>query len=173
MSECTIYSLGINNDPSFDEKLQRFLNKKCKLRSIDKGAQKEGTLKRIQDANGVFMKALISGTTNRSNDQYTFKDILQEFGDNRVDILKIDIEGAEYAISDELISIPICQILIEIHANNSLKTLTLLRKLSKNGFYLFSYEINGKFHHLSEYSFIHESCFKDYGVTTIYGKYLS
>uniref|UniRef100_A0AC35GW57 Methyltransferase domain-containing protein n=1 Tax=Panagrolaimus sp. PS1159 TaxID=55785 RepID=A0AC35GW57_9BILA len=129
-------------------------------------------MKRLEKANGTFMKALIANITDVTKNQYTFKDIVRILNDKRIDILKIDIEGNEFQIADEIISIPICQLLIEIHNDNPKKHLDLLKKFASSGLYLFSYEINGQEHTLSEYSFIHESCFKDYNVNIIYGRYL-
>uniref|UniRef100_A0AC35FSE3 Methyltransferase domain-containing protein n=1 Tax=Panagrolaimus sp. PS1159 TaxID=55785 RepID=A0AC35FSE3_9BILA len=171
--ECVVYSLGIRDDPSFEEEFQRFTGNKCLLRSFDKDAQNSSTIQRISAANGKFMKALIAGKTNELMNHFTFKDIMNRFGDKRVDILKIDIEGAEFDIQDELISVPICQILIEIHGKTSKEALQLLQKFSTSGFYLFSYEINGFNHECAEYGFIHQDCFKNYDIKTIYGKYLS
>ena len=173
MKKCTIYSLGIHNDPSFERDFQIFTENKCLLRSVDKGEQRKNTLDIIRNANGIFKKALLTNETDKSQDHYTFKDLLVLTGDKRIDILKIDIEGFEYKLINELVSVPICQILIEIHGDTALKHLQLLRTFSEHGFYLFSYEINGAYHRLSEYSLINEKCFQDYGVKTIYGKYLS
>uniref|UniRef100_A0A914Y6L3 Methyltransferase domain-containing protein n=1 Tax=Panagrolaimus superbus TaxID=310955 RepID=A0A914Y6L3_9BILA len=172
LQSCTIYSLGLNNDPSFDEDFQKFLNNKCQLRSFDKDDQNQGTIDRLKKANGTFMKAFIANSTDAWKNQYTFKETVKILKDRRIDILKIDIEGNEFQIADEIISIPICQLLIEIHNDSPKKTLDLLKKFASSGLYLFSYEINGQEHHLSEYSFIHESCFADYGVKIIYGRYL-
>uniref|UniRef100_A0A914Q7Y8 Methyltransferase domain-containing protein n=1 Tax=Panagrolaimus davidi TaxID=227884 RepID=A0A914Q7Y8_9BILA len=171
--ECVVYSLGIRDDPSFEEKFQRFTGNKRLLRSLDKDAQNSSTIQRISAANGKFMKALIAGKTNELTNHFTFKDIMKKFGDKRVDVLKIDIEGAEFHIQDESISVPVCQILIEIHGKISKDALQLLQKFSKNGFYLFNYEINGFDHQCAEYGFIHQDCFKNYDIKIIYGKYLS
>ncbi|KAI1702760.1 methyltransferase domain-containing protein [Ditylenchus destructor] len=173
MDKCTIYSLGINNEPSFEESLQTYVGRKCSLRCFDKDDQKPETNQRIKTSNGVFMKALISSTTDIKSSQYSFSDLLPKFGDKRIDILKVDIEEAEFLIQDQFLAVPICQLLIEVHPRSALDALNFLRKLSKHGFYLFSYEINGAYHYLCEYSFIHENCFEDYGVKTIFGKYLS
>lgn len=174
MNKCTIYSLGTNNNPSFEVDLQRFLKNKCVVRSIDKDMQSDTTLESIKKANGVFMQALISSKTDENNSEYKFIDVLRKFDDDRIDILKIDIEGAEYSIKNEVFSVPICQVLIEVHSNyNASLALKLLREFSINGYYLHSYEINGYHHHLSEYSFIHEDCLGDYNVHTVYGRYLS
>ncbi|KAI1715880.1 methyltransferase domain-containing protein [Ditylenchus destructor] len=121
MTQCTIYSLGINNDPSFDESLQDYLGRHCSLRSFDRDDQMPETNKRIQDSNGVFTRALISSTTNASNFQYSFSDLLQKFGDKRIDILKVDIEGAEFLIEDQFLAVPVCQLLVEVHPKTPLQ----------------------------------------------------
>ncbi|KAI1697267.1 methyltransferase domain-containing protein [Ditylenchus destructor] len=173
MRNCTIYSLGINNEPSFEESLQTYVGHQCSLRCIDKDDQTPETIQRIKESNGVFMKALIDATTVESKSQYSFSDLLYVFGDNRIDILKVDIESAEFLIEDQFLSVPVCQLLIEVHPRSALQALNFLKKMSKHGFYLFSYEINGAYHTLSEYSFIHENCLDEYGVKTIYGRYLN
>lgn len=84
------------------------------------------------------------------------------------------ILGAEYQIIDQILSVHICQILMEIHGNSESgkKTLDLIQKLAKNGFYLFAFQVNGAYPWLGEYGLIHESCFNSYGVEVIYGRYL-
>jgi hypothetical protein len=57
-----------------------------------------------------------------------------------------------------------CQILIEMHGTPS-ECAKLLKLFAKAGFWMFSYELNGYFPNLSEFSFLHESCFSQYGVT--------
>ncbi|KAI1705301.1 methyltransferase domain-containing protein [Ditylenchus destructor] len=173
MESCTVYSLGISDDISFDENLQNYTDNKCTLRCFDAGYQTPETMERIRQSNGIFMRALISSKKNLSEYQYTFSDLLKKFGDKRIDILKMDIEGAEFEIADEFLAVPICQLLIEVHPQNTtnpLQALNFLRKLSNHGFYLFSYEINGHNYKVCEYSFIHENCLADYGVKTIYGR---
>uniref|UniRef100_A0A915EL17 BPTI/Kunitz inhibitor domain-containing protein n=1 Tax=Ditylenchus dipsaci TaxID=166011 RepID=A0A915EL17_9BILA len=74
---CKIYSLGLNNQISFDVEIQKLTNYRCSLRSID--------------------KSNISNKTRRA------------LGDKSIEILKIDIEGTELEIIDELLQIDICQ----------------------------------------------------------------
>lgn len=59
-----------------------------------------------------------------------------------------------------------CQIFIEMHGTPH-QCAALHSQLGKAGFYLFAYELNGYFTNLAEYSFIHQSCFERYGVTTV------
>uniref|UniRef100_A0AC34RNB1 Methyltransferase domain-containing protein n=1 Tax=Panagrolaimus sp. JU765 TaxID=591449 RepID=A0AC34RNB1_9BILA len=173
MDKCTVYSLGISNEPSFEVDFQNFTGHKCLVRSVDKDDQTPETMKNIENANGVFKKAKISSLSDIKNHSYKFTDILKYFNDTVIDILKIDIEGYEFEIKDELFSVPICQILIEIHGGPALKTLQLLQEFSAHDYYLFSYEINGRYHTGAEYGFLHKSCFDKFGVQTILGRYLS
>lgn len=99
---------------SFDEDLQTYAGRRCNLRCIDKDEMKPATLQRIESINGVFMRGLISAVSNASNFQFTFADLLEKFGDKRIDILKMDIEQAEFLIEDQLTAVPICQILVEV-----------------------------------------------------------
>lgn len=170
---CTVYSLGVRNEPSFEEEFARFTHNKCIIRSVDKSDQTPQTLERIKNSNGMFMKGLISSEVNKSMNSYNLKSLLEIFNDGKIDILKIDIEGFEYEIIDELVTTPICQILIEVHGKTPMRTIEFLRKLSQSGYYLFSYEINGGHTTLSEYSFIHQNCLNRYGVNIIFGRYLS
>uniref|UniRef100_A0A914CM28 Methyltransferase FkbM domain-containing protein n=1 Tax=Acrobeloides nanus TaxID=290746 RepID=A0A914CM28_9BILA len=83
--------------------------------------------------------------------EYSLADLFEQHNDTHIEILKVDIEGAEYIIIDQLFKIPVCQIVIEVHGkitfqqNDPLdikETLSLLRNISSHGFYFFSYEIN-------------------------------
>ncbi|KAE9413226.1 hypothetical protein Angca_001242, partial [Angiostrongylus cantonensis] len=56
------------------------------------------------------------------------------------------------------------KIMIEIHGT-PYETATLLRLISNHGYWLYSYEINGAWHSLCEFSFIHESAFTRYDAT--------
>uniref|UniRef100_A0AC34Q9N7 Methyltransferase domain-containing protein n=1 Tax=Panagrolaimus sp. JU765 TaxID=591449 RepID=A0AC34Q9N7_9BILA len=173
LDKCTVYSLGTSNDPSFEVDFQDFIGKKCLVRSVDKDDQNPETLRKITEANGIFKKAKITSKTDLAKNDFTFKDILRFFGDKRIDILKIDIEGYEFEVKDEIFAVPICQILIEIHGGPALRTFKLVQEFSAHGYYLFSYEINGRYHTGCEYGFLHQTCFKDYGVDIILGKYLT
>uniref|UniRef100_A0A914C0Z4 Methyltransferase domain-containing protein n=1 Tax=Acrobeloides nanus TaxID=290746 RepID=A0A914C0Z4_9BILA len=171
---CVIYSFGISNELSFDEAIQNFTQQRCVLKAIDKFKQNSDTIKQLEKIRGVFKQVEIANITNQDKNQYSFSDVVSTFGDKRIEILKIDIEGAEYQVIDQILSIPICQILIETHSMkiSAKKTFELIQKIAKSGFYLFAFQINGAFHPLAEYGFIHEKCFETYGLTTVYGRYL-
>lgn len=73
----------------------------------------------------------------------SFQDITNALGHSKIDILKMDIEGAEYNVLDNILesSIPIGQILIEFHErffeNGKDKTIEAIKKLKENGFEIF------------------------------------
>ncbi len=72
--------------------------------------------------------------------------IMQELGHSRIDILKLDIEGGEYAVIDDMLAANILptQLLIEFHDRfaGSRKKAQTLKKLQKRG-YVILYESQG------------------------------
>ncbi len=81
--------------------------------------------------------------------------IMQELGHSKIDILKMDIEGAEYeAVEDILLSgIPVSQVLVEFHHRFKSIPVSATRKaidaLNRNGYRIFAVSGSGE-----EYSFI-------------------
>ena len=123
--------------------------------------------------NGSFRRAKISDFTNSTTNTYTIKDLMTENGDTAIEMLKMDVEEAEHtALPPLLNSTRICQIFIEVHGS-AYQMVTLLKMISAAGFYLFSYEINGFYTTLCEFSFIHETCLARYNVDIVLGRYLS
>ncbi|TKR59824.1 hypothetical protein L596_029440 [Steinernema carpocapsae] len=167
---CAIYSLGISNEYSFEDQI--YEQTKCGIHGFDKDEMKPETVEAYKRMNATIMPALIAKETNVTARHYSFADIIKMYDHSRIDILKIDIEGAEYEVSNQIVSVPICQILIEMHGEAK-KMMSLLEKFSKSGFYLFHHEINGAYISACEYSLIHESCLKEYGVEVVLGRYLS
>jgi FkbM family methyltransferase len=82
--------------------------------------------------------------------------LMRELGHTKVDILKMDIEGAEYAVLDDILAsnIPITQILVEFHhrfAGLSVgSTRRAVQLLNEKGYRIFAKSETGE-----EYSFIH------------------
>jgi FkbM family methyltransferase len=94
--------------------------------------------------NGVNVKVHSLGT------------IMNMLGHKRIDILKMDIEGAEYGVIQELVSsdIEVKQILLEFHHRfrnvGTIKTREAIDALNKRGFRIFDLSPNE-----GVYSFIH------------------
>ena len=89
-------------------------------------------------------------------DMKTLKSTMDELNHTSIDLLKMDIEGSEYGIIDEICSnkIDVKQILIEFHHhfdNISVKsTKSAVNKLNNAGYQMFNISPDGH-----ELSFIH------------------
>lgn len=87
---------------------------------------------------------------------YQLKTIMNTIGHKRIDLLKMDIEGAEYEVIDSILSssIPIKQLLIEFHHRfpqvGLQKTKDAIYKLNQAGYRVFAVSSNQE-----EVSFIH------------------
>lgn len=74
----------------------------------------------------------------------SFADIATELGHTHIDILKMDIEGAEYDVIENILNtnISITQILIEFHdrfvENGKARTQQAIQKLNAHGFEIFA-----------------------------------
>jgi FkbM family methyltransferase len=79
--------------------------------------------------------------------------ILSMLGHDHVDLLKIDIEGAEYPALRDLVACRLGQILVEFHHGHhgltARDTREAVRDLNRSGFQIFSVSSNG-----AEYSFL-------------------
>uniref|UniRef100_A0A1I7YSS3 Methyltranfer_dom domain-containing protein n=1 Tax=Steinernema glaseri TaxID=37863 RepID=A0A1I7YSS3_9BILA len=167
---CVVYSLGVNNEFSFDSEL--YAMTKCQLRAIDKNTMAPHTAQFYSGINATLTAATVATETDASASTISFADLVKKHGDSRIDVLKIDIEGGEYDVAEQIAEVPACQILIELH-HEPYRMLSLLKTLSWSGFLLFHHEINGGTHKACEFSFIHESCLQDYGIDVFYGQYLT
>lgn len=84
--------------------------------------------------------------------------IMAELGHDHIDLLKLDIEGSEYGVLDNLLAekIPAQQLLVEFHHRFSnigiKKSKDVIRKLRASGYRVFSVSPNGE-----EISFINRS----------------
>jgi hypothetical protein len=87
----------------------------------------------------------------------SFRDIINQLGHKHIDILKIDIEGAEYDVIEDILNakISINQILIEFHdryvENGIMKTRQTVENLKNKGFIIFAVSDT-----YEEVSFIHK-----------------
>lgn len=86
--------------------------------------------------------------------------IMSEIGVDHIDILKMDIEAAEYEVIDDVLNsgIPVYQLLVEFHHRFKTvpveKTKAIIKKLSAAGYRIF--HISEK---LYEFAFIHEETY--------------
>jgi len=86
---------------------------------------------------------------------YTLKSIMKKLGHDKIDLMKMDIEGSEYCVIQDLVNsgIEISQMLVEFHHRfdkfSIEKTRDAVKALQKAGFRIFYISPNGE-----EYSFI-------------------
>jgi len=121
---CILYSFGVQNESSFEEEMLERTN--CEIWGYDFSVEAFGpAIQSMYASRTHFLKAGISGKTDatRSPPFYTIQDLMAMNGHDHIDILKIDIEEAEF---DALTSLnehtqaheheyPIGQMLIELH----------------------------------------------------------
>ena len=166
-----VYSFGIGEDISFDRTVIK--NHKCTVFGFDPTPKSIKWIKSqktpdkfhfyelgISDKNGVLDFYLpkntehVSGSlvaqgnkdisNNVSVQAKTLHAIMMELGHKHIDVLKMDIEGSEYDVIDNILlsNISITQILIEFHERfydkGILKTRNTVSQLRKNGYEIFA-----------------------------------
>jgi len=178
-----VYSLGIGEDISFD--LEVINQHNCQIFGFDPTPKSINWIKNhqslpskfkffeygIADRSGMIDFYLpkntkyVSGSfikQNNVNEKHkievemkSWEDIVNTLGHKKIDVLKMDIEGAEYNVLDNILisSVLINQILIEFHdrffEDGKLRTINAVKKLKEHG-----YEIYGISDTFEEVSFI-------------------
>ncbi|CAJ0604904.1 unnamed protein product [Cylicocyclus nassatus] len=165
---CSIYSLGLHEEISFDHDIQEINNFSCRIYGYDMVKQSSATVQRYHAINGEVEALKIGPKTNASDNMYFLGDLVSRNNDKHVEFLKIDIEGAEHNSLIPFLEIyKVCQLFVEIHGA-PLEHVTLLQQIARLDYALFSYEVNGGYKEYCEYSFIHYSCMSQYGVTKLH-----
>uniref|UniRef100_A0A914X548 Methyltransferase domain-containing protein n=1 Tax=Plectus sambesii TaxID=2011161 RepID=A0A914X548_9BILA len=162
---CTIYSLGVGGDVTFEVELSSIISSRCNTFSVDPNANYTSLVSTIPKV--TFNAWRIAKVDKPAEKIRSIRGIMQEYGHRYIEILKIDIDDAEHEVMPDVLSAeePIaCQILIEIHQGPFLHA-KLLEHFAKARYMLFSYEINGYAIDACEYSFIHTSCMQRYGIS--------
>lgn len=164
---CVIYSFGSNGDDQFERDIIE--KTYCKVFTFDPTLSYEKELLLSQKVRENFHKIGLAAEDGlleiggvKRNVQ-NLKSIMNDMKHKRIDILKIDIEGFEYDVFEQLSSTGfpyIGQILVEVHAFNNLQFLNksgsvleipsklrlrldrLFQNLEGAGFRLFHKEIN-------------------------------
>ena len=170
-SNSVVYSFGIGEDASFDEAVVR--RHGCEVHAFDPTPRSIEWVKRqklpskihfagigISDTSGLVdfylpknpeyvsgsmvAQANVNVTEKVTVPMKSFADIAHELGHARIDLVKMDIEGAEYDVIPDLVGagIPITQILIEFHGrfveDGTRKTQEAIMALRRGGFEIFA-----------------------------------
>ncbi|PVH80514.1 hypothetical protein DL98DRAFT_491330 [Cadophora sp. DSE1049] len=121
---CVLYSFGVQNESSFEQEMLERTN--CEIWGYDFSVEAFGPAITNEYASRThFMKVGIAGTTNKEMTPpfYTVQDLMEMNGHSYIDILKIDVEFAEFGTMTSLLThtaslmqaFPIGQMLMEIH----------------------------------------------------------
>lgn len=155
--ECTIMSLGLNNQIGFDEHIAKVTGGKCKILGADLNEQSAALKKKYTAINGQLF-------VGRIPDEIALPEMMKKAGKTSVDLLKIDIEGGEVTGLEPLLKeFPVCQIFIELHGIPRVQ-FKMLQVMAKYNFRIFNIDPNYRCSLCCEYSLIHESCMEQYGV---------
>ena len=112
-----------------------------------------------KNANHVSGSIVQNSNVNTSNsiklEFRTISQVIEELGHNKIDLLKIDIEGEEYEVLKSILieNLDINQIVVEFHPNliknGKAKTKSMIKTLNKSGYKCFGVSSS-----YSEFSFI-------------------
>ncbi|KAF1771078.1 hypothetical protein GCK72_002903 [Caenorhabditis remanei] len=162
-----LFSLGLNNIISFEEEWQRMTSNRSVIYGFDVDEQQSNTKDTYAKNRGTTRKAKISNKTDTSRNEYTIEDLAKSSNVSEIEILKIDIEGAEMTcLIPFLKTYNVCQIYLEVHGGSPAHV-ELLNHIGQLGYRLFSYEVNGYAMTACEYSFIRDACVDKYGALPI------
>lgn len=117
------------------------------------------------DKNGKKSEVMYTFHTQDENrndgvivDAFTVESMMEKLEHTKIDLLKIDIEGAEYALLDTLLNSPLRpkQLLVEFHHRfkgiGKQKTINIVHRLKKEGYLITYISITGR-----ELSFVHKN----------------
>ncbi|CAJ0605929.1 unnamed protein product [Cylicocyclus nassatus] len=100
---CTIFSLGLFNEITFEQELQYIINKRCKIYAYDSSDQETKTMVLLSGIRTKFRKATIAAETDLQENEYSLKDLLFEANAEYIEIFKCDIEGTEFTVLPEFL----------------------------------------------------------------------
>ncbi|ULT93138.1 hypothetical protein L3Y34_002965 [Caenorhabditis briggsae] len=159
-TNCTLISLGLNNQVTFDQHIWDVTGRHCKMLAADKDPQHSETQGYYEKMNGEIFVGMIPN-------ELTISSMMEKSGRRDVDILKMDIEKGEFGALEPFIKeYSVCQILIEIHGTPS-EHLKMLKIMARYNFRIFNVDPNPYCIECSEYSLIHDSCMDQYGVVPL------
>lgn len=185
-SDSIVYSIGIGKDISFDKMCLK--NHNCQIFAFDPTPKsihfiqeqnlpvsfkffpfgisdsKSGTFQFYLPTNpravsGSLVESEVVDTNNAIDvEMKTFDDMVAQLGHKHIDVLKMDIEGSEYAVLEKILEsdVTIDQMLIEFHDRlydeENYKSKDIVAKMKAKGYEIFAFSSS-----YEEISFIHKS----------------
>eukprot|EP00760_Papus_ankaliazontas_P034362 PhM_4_TR7149/c0_g1_i1/m.78318 len=176
---CVVYSFGSNGNRVFETALLN-MTQHCVIHTFDPNHNYKAL---YTDPRNTFEPLWLSARPTRKAEQYeggrrakveTLEQIMQRLGHDRLDVLKIDVEGAEYEVLKVFRNRPrdkplAMQIQLETHFPEAgkgrcwdlVKLARFQAYLTEAGYLLFYKEPNPAYpHDAVEWSYIHESALR-------------
>lgn len=185
--QSVVYSFGIGKDITFD--MACIKKHKCRVYGFDPTPKSINYIKSIKshplfqfypygistdtgyqkfflpiNKTHVSGSIIINETLNNENTievlMKSFKDITDELGHTKIDVLKMDIEGAEYTVLESIVNskVAIDQILVEFHDRIDIsgepRSKKVVELLHEKGFEIFAVSLS-----YEEISFINKNIF--------------
>ncbi len=148
---CTVLSLGISNEYSFETELATRYN--CTVHGFDPTIEPSLELMRVMRFRRKGVRDGPGGDPNDPARGMSVWEMLYRANLTRVDVLKVDVEGAEFGMLHELFAdyaghpLPFDQLLVEFHlmpitAHSTGELREVVEKLEERGYRLFETEYN-------------------------------
>jgi hypothetical protein len=167
---CVVYAFGVNDDTSFEEELVN--RTACQVFAFDPTVPGlPRSAQHVTPPLHYYKQALAGrdGPTRVFTQARNLYSIMNELGHSFIDVLKVDVEGAEWDAFAPLFAagapLPVGQLLIELHYKDVNATFRFFEEMEKGGFRVFSRETNyhpcvtGKMPVAIEYSFLHPATY--------------
>jgi len=140
---CTVYSIGSNDDFSFEEAIHHF-NPQCEIHTFDPTLTSAPVHK---PAYVHFHPWGLGSLDSADNSGLTLSTIMRRLGHNNITVLKVDCEGCEFdSFKTHSFTVQrgaIQQILVEVHwIGDPLRTHAFFKFLTSRGYGIFNKEAN-------------------------------
>lgn len=149
--KCLVYSIGSNNDFTFEMSVQQNIGEDCEIHTFDPGEYQQGADK----AKVNYHKYFVGLDDKRSKSIAT---IVKELGHEgrTIDIFKIDCEGCEWTTAKHWFDAPVTirQIQVELHRHNMKTTPEFFDLMWHNHYVITHKEPNIAYPGSIEYSFL-------------------
>jgi len=170
-SGCTVLSLGVSNEFSFEAELHASHN--CTVHGYDPTIESSPEVLRAMRFHHVGVRGESVGAPINASHSLSVREMLHQLNLAHVDILKVDVEGAEFGMFADLFAdyaghpLPFDQLLVEFHLRPmTTHTVDELRnvveQLEERGFRIFESELNsypGSYLCCAELAFVHKDAY--------------
>ena len=151
--DCLVYSIGSNNDFSFESALYAAAPN-CEIHIFDFGDYGQSMKTNWKNLTATYHRNGLTGVGKEKNLLLSFPNILKKLGheNRRIDILKVDCESCEWDAYPDILAAPnhISQLLVETHRVRS----EFFHAVHDAGYALFHKEPNTVWQGGCEWSFL-------------------